>query len=310
MLRRLSVILILLCVAVAGTLWAVAAPESLPPAAFEGLPEPDVENGEAVFLAGGCASCHAAPAAAGETAADEPDAEVNEAPVLAGGRPIASDFGTFHVPNISPGPEGIGDWTFEMFAEAMVSGVAPDGTHYYPAFPYGSYVRMSITDINDLWGYIRTLPESDNVAPPHEIPFPFNVNRAVGLWKYLYLDRESRIEVDVADPVLMRGQYLVEAVGHCGECHTPRNWLGGFVEDRWLAGAPNPDGDGRIPNITPGGSIEEWSAEDIAYYLESGFTPDFDVVGGSMSAVQQNFAELPASDREAVAAYLKSLPAR
>ena len=117
--------------------------------------------------------------------------------------------------------------------------------------------------------------------------------------------------VDTANPKLARGQYLVEGPGHCGECHTPRNALGGFEPDQWLAGAPNPEGQGRIPNITPGSkSIGGWSESDIVNYLETGFTPDFDSVGGSMVEVQKNIARLPASDREAIAAYLKAVPAR
>jgi mono/diheme cytochrome c family protein len=107
-----------------------------------------------------------------------------------------------------------------------------------------------------------------------------------------------------------RGRLLVEGAGHCGECHTPRDRFGGLIRERWLAGAPNPEGKGRIPNITPAGeNISDWSAADIAYYLESGFTPDFDTVGGSMVAVQENMAKLTAEDRAAIAAYLQALPA-
>ena len=113
-----------------------------------------------------------------------------------------------------------------------------------------------------------------------------------------------------ASPQAQRGQYLVEGPGHCGECHTPRNALGGFLAGQWLAGGPNPEGEGSIPNITPGSrSMGSWSEGDIVTYLESGFTPDYDSVGGSMVEVQKNMAELPAADREAIAAYLKAIPA-
>ncbi|WP_037391307.1 c-type cytochrome, partial [Sinorhizobium fredii] len=202
-----------------------------------------------------------------------------------------------------------GGWTLAEFGNAMTRGVGKDGEHLYPSFPYGSYARMSPKDITDLWGFMRTLPKSANVAPPHDLPFPFNIRLALGGWKLLYLTDAPRVDVNAADAKLARGQYLVEGPGHCGECHTPRNALGGFEADRWLAGAPNPEGEGRIPDITPGSkSIGGWSASDIASYLETGFTPEFDSVGGSMVEVQKNMAKLPASEREAIAAYLKALP--
>ena len=106
-----------------------------------------------------------------------------------------------------------------------------------------------------------------------------------------------------------RGRYLVEALGHCGACHTPRNFLAGPDFSRWLGGAPSLEGDGRVPNITPSrDGLESWSTADIAYYLKSGFTPDFDTVGGAMVDVQENLARLPDADREAIAAYLKAVP--
>jgi mono/diheme cytochrome c family protein len=142
----------------------------------------------------------------------------------------------------------------------------------------------------------------------HRLGFPFNIRRGVGLWKLLYADDAPIAEIDEGDTQLARGRYLVEALGHCGECHTPRDFAGGPKRDLWLAGAPNPEGRGRIPNITPAGTIADWSQADIAYYLESGFTPEFDSVGGSMVDVQENMAKLPAADRDAIAAYLKAIP--
>jgi mono/diheme cytochrome c family protein len=126
----------------------------------------------------------------------------------------------------------------------------------------------------------------------------------------LYLSEEPRVTLVNADDTVKRGQYLVEGPGHCGECHTPRSLTGGAISAQWLAGADNPDGEGRIPNITPGSpSMGSWSAADIEAYLETGFTPDFDSVGGSMVEVQKNMARLPAEDRAAIAAYLKAIPA-
>jgi mono/diheme cytochrome c family protein len=261
----------------------------------------DPAAGETLFWVGGCASCHAAPGAEGEARL-----------VLSGGVRLKSDFGTFIGPNISPHPDtGIGGWRIEDFANAMLAGISPDGGHYFPAFPYGSYARMTNGDIADLFAFLKTLPASDIASLPHEVGFPYNIRRLLGGWKLLFFSAEPRAVLASDDDQLERGQYLVEGPGHCGECHTPRNPIGGFITGEWLAGAPNPEGEGVIPNITPGGkSIGDWSASDIAYYLESGFTPDFDSVGGSMVEVQKNMAELTGGDRNAIAAYLKALPAK
>ena len=157
----------------------------------------------------------------------------------------------------------------------------------------------------------KTLPKSANVAPAHELPFPFNIRLSLGGWKFLYLDDEPRVTLASADDRVKRGQYLVEGPGHCGECHTPRDPLGGLKTGEWLAGAPNPEGgEGRVPNITPReGGFGSWSEGDIVSYLETGFTPEFDSVGGAMVSVQKNMAALPKEDREAIAAYLKAIPA-
>jgi mono/diheme cytochrome c family protein len=296
-------LLCLIGVAIIGfaAFYFITAPSPLPESHWANLGAPDVKNGEMVFWAGGCTSCHAAEGASG-------DAKL----VLSGGLALNSPFGTFHVPNISPDEQaGIGGWTLADFGNAMKRGVGRHGEHLYPAFPYGSYARMSDKDVNDLYGFLKTLPKSSNVAPPHQLPFPFNIRLALGGWKFLYFNDEPRVVLANADDKLKRGQYLVEGPGHCGECHTPRDPLGGFVKDKWLAGAPNPEGKGTIPDITPGSkAIGSWSEGDIANYLETGFTPDFDSAGGQMAEVQQNIAHLPKPDIEAIAAYLKAVPSR
>lgn len=283
-----------------GTFLFITAPQRQDPAVWANLGEPDLAHGREIFFAGGCASCHAPAGATG-------DARL----VLSGGAPLKSDFGTFHAPNISSDPEaGIGAWTLAEFGDAMTRGVGRDGEHLYPSFPYGSYARMTPKDINDLYGFMKTLPASDAVAPAHELGFPFNQRVVLGGWKFLYYSDAPRVELADASDMVKRGQYLVEGPGHCGECHTPRNALGGFLASQWLAGGPNPEGEGSIPNITPGSrSMGSWSEGDIVNYLETGFTPDYDSVGGSMVEVQKNMAELPAADREAIAAYLKAIPA-
>lgn len=298
--RKLVTAVVLFGALAGGAAWFLTKPEPWPASHWEGLGDADIDNGQQIFWAGGCTSCHAA-------AKSEGDAKL----VLAGGLPLKSPFGTFHVPNISPDETaGIGSWTLAQFGDAMTRGVGKWGEHLYPSFPYGSYARMTAKDINDLWGFLKTLPKSANVAPPHDLPFPYNIRLALGGWKLLFFTGTPRVSVDTSNPKIARGQYLVEGPGHCGECHTPRNGLGGFETAQWLGGAPNPEGEGRIPNITPGSkSIGAWSEGDIVTYLETGFTPDFDSAGGSMVEVQQNMAKLPASDREAIAAYLKAVPA-
>jgi len=283
-----------------GAFLLITAPDRQDAALWANLGEPDLAHGREVFFAGGCTSCHAPAGATG-------DARL----ILSGGAPLKSDFGTFHAPNISSHPEaGIGAWTLAEFGDAMTRGVGREGEHLYPSFPYGSYVRMTPKDINDLYGFMKTLPASDAVAPPHELGFPFNQRLVLGGWKFLFFTDAPRVELADASDMVKRGQYLVEGPGHCGECHTPRNALGGFLSEQWLAGGPNPEGEGSIPNITPGSkSMGSWSEGDIVTYLESGFTPDYDSVGGSMVEVQKNMAELTAADREAIAAYLKAIPA-
>lgn len=283
----------------AGIAWALTKPELHPESYWANLGEPDLANGEQLFWAGGCAGCHSAKGAQGDALK-----------VMSGGRALPSPFGTFHIPNISPDPNaGIGNWTLAQFGNAMTRGVGPNGEHLYPSFPYGSYARLTAKDVNDLFGYLKTLPANSNIAPPHELGFPYNIRLGVGVWKYLYFNDQPRVELASADEKVKRGQFLVEGPGHCGECHTPRDPMGGFQPDRWLAGGPNPEGKGSIPNITPGSKdVGSWSEGDIANYLETGFTPDFDSAGGSMVEVQQNVAHLPKSDLEAIAAYLKAVP--
>lgn len=293
---RLLKIAIPAALVAAGVAWAVTAPDALPEAAFDGVAG-DAARGEMVFTAAGCASCHMAP-----------DAEDEAKLVLAGGQRFPSPFGTFLAPNISTHPEhGIGGWSARDLGNALLHGTSPDGQHYFPAFPYTSYTRMGDRDIADLWAYMQTLPASDVPSRPHEVVFPFNIRRALGGWKLLHLRSDWVMAGEDLGPELTRGRYLVEALGHCAECHTPRNALGGLDRDRWMTGAPNPSGKGTIPGLTP--DQLTWSASDIAYYLETGFTPEFDSVGGHMAHVVANTAKLSAEDRAAIAAYVKALEA-
>lgn len=291
--RRLAIALIVVALlGLAG--WLLSAGRPLSAAETEGLVG-DVSAGETVFHAAGCASCHTAP-----------DAEGDAKQVLSGGQAFPSPFGTFIAPNISPHPEhGIGALDLRDFASAVTRGISPAGAHYFPAFPYTTYARMTLQDVADLKAFMDTLPPDSTPSQPHDVGFPFNIRRSLFGWKLLFLNSDWVMDTN-GNPQLERGRYLVEALGHCAECHTPRNLLGGLQTDRWMAGAPNPSGKGRIPNITP--AALDWSASDIAYYLETGFTPEFDSAGGHMAHVVENTAQLTPEDRAAIAVYLKALP--
>ncbi len=290
--RRIFLLLGLAVLATSGAAWWLTRPKTEDPAQFSDLTG-DATAGKQVFIAAGCASCHHAP-------------ESDDKLVLAGGQTFQTAFGSFAAPNISPHPDaGIGDWGVADLATALRRGTSPEGRHYYPAFPYAAYIRMADQQIADLWAYMRRLPPDPTPSQAHDLDFPFNIRRSVGGWKLLFLS-DDWVMADVPSAEVERGRELVEALAHCGECHTPRNALGGLRTDAWLAGAPNPTGRGTIPPLTP--DELDWSAGDIAYYLESGFTPDYDSAGGHMTAVIANFAQLSREDREAVAAYLKALP--
>jgi len=289
---RILPTLSVLVVAGAAGAWWLSAPSPLPAATFDGLTG-DPARGELVFTAAGCASCHMAPGAEGA-------AEL----VLAGGQSFPSDFGTFIAPNISPSDQGIGGWSVADLGNALMAGVSPEGEHLYPALPYASYAKMQPQDVADIHAYIQTLPPSDAASAPHDLGFPFNIRRTLGFWKLMFLNTDWVLQGDLT-PEETRGREIAEALAHCGECHTPRNLLGGMDTGRWLAGAPNPSGEGTIPNITP--AKLSWSTGEIVSYLTTGFTPEFDSVGGHMAHVVENMAKLPDSDRQAVAAYLKKV---
>ncbi|MDE0697549.1 MAG: cytochrome c [Boseongicola sp.] len=287
--RAMTWLSVLAVLGVAAALW-LTRPAVVSPARFASL-QGDAMRGEVVFWAGGCASCHKA-----ETTDDDL--------ALPGGRRFATQFGTFIAPNISSDPtHGIGDWTMTEFASALLHGTSPEGRHYYPAFPYASYARMNDQDVADLWAFMQTVPALPLASQRHDLAFPFNVRASIGAWKFLFLKPAWVRPAET--PELKRGRYLVEALGHCAECHTPRNFLGGSLASAWMEGAPHPAGKGRIPGLVP--SALDWSAEDIAYYLETGFTPDFDSAGGDMAEVVATIGRLSPEDRLAIAHYIKAL---
>jgi mono/diheme cytochrome c family protein len=275
--------------------WFLTIPQSVPASVF-GPYTPDLANGKTMFAIGGCASCHAVPKQQDRTR-------------LGGGLALKSPFGTFYAPNISPdAKDGIGGWTEVQFASALMKGTSPSGEHYYPAFPYASYQRMEISDVRDLFAYLKTLPPISGVVRDHDLPFPFNIRRMLGGWKMLFLYGGPYRPDPAQSTQLNRGNYLVNGPGHCAECHSPRNVLGGIVSSMRFTGGPAPDGEGNVPNITQF-RMKSWSVADIADFLDSGMTPDGDSAGGSMVDVIRNTSQLSKEDREAMAVYIKSLPA-
>jgi mono/diheme cytochrome c family protein len=195
-------------------------------------------------------------------------------------------------------------------------GTAPGGHHLFPAFPYPSYRHMELNDVRDLFAYLKTLPPVPGKVQGHDLAFPFGIRRMVGVWKLLYL----RGGPFVADPSQSAqwnsGAYLVNGPGHCAECHSPRNFLGGIIESERFAGGPSPGGKGWVPNITPaalghwGEDKIAWSVKDIASFLDDGMNPSGDYAGGDMAEVIGNTSLLSKEDREAMAVYIASLPPR
>ncbi|WP_035694410.1 c-type cytochrome [Bradyrhizobium liaoningense] len=294
MLQRTIVVALLVAVAAAGLYWWLSAPVV---AAASAIPAraPDLANGEVMFNAGGCASCHAVP--------NQPDRLR-----LGGGVAIKSPFGTFYAPNISPDPnDGIGKWTDADFVNAVMRGVSPSGQHYFPAFPYTSYQHARREDVLDLFAYLKTLPAVAGNVRNHEVSFPFDIRRNIGIWKFLFMDGKPFVADASKSPQWNRGAYLVNSFGHCAECHSPRNALGGIIAGQRFAGGPNPEGEGWVPNITQK-RLGEWSTKDLAYFLKTGELPDGDSAGGAMTRVIKNTSQLPDQDLAAMAEYLKSLP--
>lgn len=258
------------------------------------LAQASTERGAYLATAAGCLGCHTE--------------EKEGADAYAGGRALETPFGRFYGPNITPHPEaGIGRWSERDFRRALRRGEGPGGTHLYPAFPYPSFTRITDNDLRDLWAYFRSLAPSDRKNRPHELRFPYSWRALLWIWKLLYFEPGTAVAVQGRSPEIARGDYLVNALGHCGACHTPRNALGGPREDRRLAGGKGPDGK-RIPNLTPGG-LRRWSDAEVKDFLVTGLTPDGDIAARAMGEVIRNTtSQLTPQDLSALVAYLRSLP--
>jgi mono/diheme cytochrome c family protein len=255
-----------------------------------------VARGAYLATAGDCVACHT-------------DSE-HHGRSYAGGRAIPTPFGTFYSPNITPDPEtGIGGWSDAQFLRALHDGVGPDGANYFPVFPYPSFTRILDADALVIKAYLFSLPAVRQNDRRDDVWFPFSWRFLQNFWKWLFFTPGRFHPVPGRDAAYNRGAYLVTALAHCGECHTPRNWFGAMEGDRFLAGTKDgPDGK-PVPNITPDPEtgIGKWSEDDIVGLLTDGHTPDFDFVGGPMAEVVKSTSQLTEADRRAIAVYLKSV---
>ena len=259
-------------------------------------------NGKLVFYATGGCTCHTNYPGEGE-----------EAPELAGGRGLETPFGVFYSTNITPDPDtGLGAWSDEDFIRAMREGLSPSGEHYFPVFPYPAFAGLRDQDLRDLKAYLDSLPPitRENKAP--DAPFPFSWRATIAGWKWMNFEPPSSDFQPEQSAEWNRGRYLVNFAAHCGECHTPRTLTGGLDDALRLAGSRDgPEGQ-LAPNITPHEEtgIGSWTQPDLVWYLETGLKPDGDDTQGLMSEViEHGYANLPSEDLQAIALYLKSVPA-
>jgi mono/diheme cytochrome c family protein len=257
------------------------------------LAQADAKRGLYLSKAGGCVGCHTE--------------DKQEAPPYAGGRELKTPFGTFYGPNITPHPQaGIGRWSEQDFFRAMRQGERPDGAHYYPAFPYTSFTRITDQDLRDLWAYLRSLPQSSRENRPHELGWPYRWRRLIWGWKWLFFEPGAFKPDPSKSDQVNRGAYLSNALGHCGECHTPRNFLGGPQKNRYLAGAKV--GEATATNLTPT-RLKKVSDDYLREVLQTGLTPDGDILSEAMGEVVRNTTgQLTREDLDALIAYLRSLP--
>jgi len=253
-----------------------------------------LEHGRYVFNAAGCISCH------------------TRDQILAGGRPLKTPFGTFYPPNITPNRKyGIGGWSESNFLRALGEGVSPQGEHYYPSFPYTSYTRMTPEDMRALYAYLMSQPPVARPNRQHELPAVLSSRSLLAFWKAGRFN-PGKYQYDPQHTAQWnRGAYLAQALGHCGECHTPRGPLGELRADQYLAGTHSGPEGREVPNITQDEEtgIGHWSPEEQRTFLESGRLPDGSYIGPLMAEVLgTSIMSLNKADREALATYLGSLP--
>jgi mono/diheme cytochrome c family protein len=257
-----------------------------------------IRRGAYLYAAADCDGCHTDKKAGG--------------PALAGGRPLATPFGTFYGPNITPDPaSGIGNYTLADFTRALREGKDDAGRYLYPVFPFPSFTGMSDADIADLYAYVKSQPPVQRSSRRHEVKFPFGWRFPLIGWRMLFFREGPLQPVAGQSAEWNRGRYLAEAVVHCQECHTPRNLFGALDRAHPYAGNPHgPDGQ-EAPDVTADkkNGIGDWKLEDIAQVLKTGETPDGEFVGKGMAEVVDGTEKLTDADRHAIAVYIQSLAA-
>jgi mono/diheme cytochrome c family protein len=257
-----------------------------------------VQRGEYIARAAGCISCHTDKKGKGEP--------------FAGGRALKTPFGTFYSPNITPDKAtGIGSWSDRDFLRALKKGLRPDGSHYFPVFPYTSYTLMRDQDALAMKAYLFSLQAVTRKNRDHDVGRPFRWRWPMRFWKLLYFDEGEFAADDNQDGEWNRGAYLVTALAHCGECHTPRNIAGGLDRDLWMAGTEDgPEGDA-APNITPAPATGiGWSVDQLTFFLKKGTKPDWEEADGVMGeAIADSYEFLTEEDIRAIARYINTLPA-
>ncbi|MFC4270511.1 c-type cytochrome [Sneathiella chungangensis] len=260
--------------------------------------EEAADRGAYLTAASGCYGCHT-------------DIKNGGKP-FAGGRALETPFGIFYTPNITPDAEtGIGGWSDADFLKAVKQGISPTGHYYFPAFPYTSYTKMTDEDALAIKSHLMTLTPVMRENQPHDVSPPFSWRWLQWGWRLLFFDDTPYAPPAGAGETVARGGYLVEALTHCGECHTPRNFLGGSDHSLYLAGTANGGEGEKVANITPDDAtgIGDWSEGDIVSFMKDGMKPNFDDVQGSMDEVIRNsLSKLTDADLEAIARYLKSIP--
>jgi mono/diheme cytochrome c family protein len=254
----------------------------------------DIAHGRMLVEAGNCAGCHTA----------------DPVKPFAGGKRIETPFGAIYAPNLTPDRDtGIGGWSNEDFRRALREGVAPNGSRYYPAFPYPYFTKLTRDDIFAIRAYLATLTPFSNKAPPPDLRFPFNFRVVMRVWDSLFF-KPGIFEPDQnKSPAWNRGGYLVTGLAHCGACHTPKNMFGADRHGRALSGgqvagwfAPRLDGAARS-------GLKSWSVDDIVEYLQSGRNARSHADGLMAEVVLNSTSKMSDGDVRAIATYLKELPA-